>query len=137
MLGYLQYLLSLRPEIRSTNKMPGGKPRVVAKCHDFTPRAPPQFDVPAPLRVPANLQLFDAFRQLRQPRKPPQLLLELVHRPRRRSPNGLPAANDLAVENPRLPPGNHVVFQRAVFPHAHLSAADHMMPQLAGTRNAR
>src|SRR5579862_2061814 len=98
----------------------------------FSTPGPP---VTAPTLPP--LQLLHPRRQLRQPRKPRILLLELLQRPRRRPPHHLPPANRLPRRNPRLRPRNRAILQRAVIRNPHLSPNNHVMPQRARPRNTR
>src|SRR6266852_1108607 len=83
------------------------------------------------------LQFLEARGQFGKARIPYVSFLELADFARRRAPNGLPGADGFAGGDAGLGAGDGPVFQNAVISDADLSAHHHMMPQSAGTGNAR
>jgi hypothetical protein len=75
--------------------------------------------------------------QFRQPGEPRELLFELPQRSRRRAPNNLSAANDLAIEDSRLPAHHGFVLDRRVVPDSHLSRDGDALPDRAASGDAR
>src|SRR6266478_707215 len=83
------------------------------------------------------LQFLEARGQFGKARVPHISFLELADFARRRAPNGLPSADGFAGGDAGLGTGDGPIFEDAVIRDADLSAHNHMMPQSAGTGNAR
>src|SRR5215469_4703876 len=83
-----------------------------------------------------GLKIFDACGQFRQAAVKRILLFEPFERPRRGSPNGLPATNRLSAQHSRLSSNYRAIFQFAAFPKTRLAANHYVFAHSARARES-
>src|ERR1700682_1286390 len=71
---------------------------------------------------------FDTFCQLRQARRPGELLLEFLERPRGSPPNDLSATNRFPRQNAGLRTNHRTIFDQAMIAQPRLAPKGHILP---------